>query len=105
MTREEHLAEIERLNALDRAENLRTLERIERDAAAFSLKHPGMYVTLFQDFGPVRFWPHRRLNVHTPTDGPCWIPNDRRAYWKNGKKRLFTDRQKIADQNATPTLS
>ena len=66
-------------------------------AKTLSIKNPGMYVTLYTCFG---LYAHlsKRLHVFAPTDsyGP--------SYWLNGKERPFTENQRIADQNATPTM-
>jgi hypothetical protein len=44
-----------------------------------------------------------RLQIHTPSDATDFTGNTG-TYWRNGKERSFTDAQRIADQNATPTL-
>ena len=45
----------------------------------------------------------KRLPVQSPSDGTHWS-GVTGTYWKNGKERRFTEKQRIADQNATPTL-
>ena len=67
-------------------------------AKEFSLKNKGQYVTLFACFG--LFLNHsKRLNVYAPSDS---LFGD---YWLNGVEKSFTTRQKIADEQSTPTLS
>jgi len=66
-------------------------------AEALSIKNPGMYVTLYTCFGLYALL-SKRLHVFAPTDS--WGD----VYWLNGNARLFTENQRIADQNATPTM-
>ena len=64
----------------------------------FSLKNKGQYVTLFACFG--LFLNHsKRLNVFAPSDSLFGV------YWLNGIEKPFTTKQKIADEQSTPTLS
>ena len=67
-------------------------------AKEFSLKNKGQYVTLFACFG--LFLNHsKRLNVFAPSDSLFGV------YWLNGIEKPFTTKQKIADEQSTPTLS
>ena len=63
-----------------------------------SLKNPGVYYTVENWFGPVVFL-HKRLHVFAPTSSVFG------GYWLNGKFKRFTEKQRIADSNATPILS
>ena len=64
-----------------------------------SKANPKLYVT-------AQIWPftgayvttHKRLNVFAPSDS-LW-----NLYWLNGKQKNFSDKQVIADQNATPMM-
>lgn len=44
-----------------------------------------------------------RLPIHAPSDASDWS-GQTGTYWKNGKERSFTEKQRIADQNATPIM-
>jgi len=74
----------------------------EREAKRFALwasqKNPGSYVTLYAAFG-IYCSIKKNMNVYEPTDSLFGV------YWLNGKEKLFTKKQRIADQNATPALS
>ena len=70
----------------------------KREAVAISKKHPGKYVTIHNCFG-LYAGLHSRLCVFAPSDSIAdW-------YVLNGKLKPFTERQRIADQNASPTMS
>lgn len=75
-----------------------TLDHIKRQARDYSIAHPGMYVIVVDAFGPF-IVARPRFGVYTPTDTPL------DCYWLNGREKKFTQRQIIADQLATPTLS
>ena len=67
-------------------------------AIKLSLDNPGMYVSVFVDFGCAGFNISRSLNVFAPSSSTyTW-------YVLNGKQRHFTEAQRIADQNATPMM-
>ena len=66
-------------------------------AKEYSLKNPGVYVTLFACFG-IFLSTSKQLNVYEPSDSLFDV------YWLNGKEKSFTTKQKIADERATPTL-
>ena len=64
----------------------------------FSIKNKGQYITLFANFG--LFLSHsKRLNVFAPSDSLFGV------YWLNGVEKSFTTKQKIADEQNTPTLN
>lgn len=75
-----------------------TLDEARAFAARLSLERPGMYVTLYACFG-IFAKAEKRLHTFAPSDS---IGD---SYWLNGKEKPFTSAQRIADQNATPTLS
>lgn len=67
-------------------------------AKEFSLENEGQYVTLFACFG--LFLSHSKyLKVHAPSDSLFGV------YWLNGIEKSFTTKQKIADEQSTPTLN
>jgi hypothetical protein len=68
-------------------------------AAACSLANPGKYVTVTVDFDYVLARLAASLNVFAPTDS--WGEH----YWLNGKAKPFTDAQRAADWQASPTMS
>jgi len=70
----------------------------KRFARARSKENPGSYVTLYASFG-IFCSIKKRMNVYEPSDSLFGV------YWLNGKEKSFTKKQRIADQNATPTLS
>ena len=74
-----------------------TLEDSKVMAERVSRQNPGKYITLYSCFG-LFIEVASRLSVHAPSDsvGGC--------YWLNGKEKRFTEAQRIADQQATPTL-
>ena len=66
-------------------------------AKEFSLNNKEQYVTLFACFG--LFLSHSKyLKVHSPSDSLFGV------YWLNGIEKPFTTKQKIADEQSTPTL-
>ena len=70
---------------------------IQNIAKEISLDHPGKYVLIVSAFGLYTAM-SKRLNIFAPDDSYFgW-------YVRNGKVRQFTTKQKIAAQNATPTL-
>tara|TARA_R110000751_G_scaffold97633_11_gene190075 strand:+ start:123 stop:380 length:258 start_codon:yes stop_codon:yes gene_type:complete len=75
-----------------------------KEAAAAALKvskaHPKEYVTL-------NIWPFGGAYVTAATTFNVFTPSDSFGdyYWLNGKRKPFTAKQKIADQNATPTMA
>ena len=73
------------------------LKDARRYALNFSKKNPGNYITLYACFG-LFVHSHKRLNVFAPSDSYG------KSYWLNGKEKNFSEKQVIADQNATPTM-
>lgn len=69
-----------------------------KQALAYSKANPSQYVTLQACFG-LFLSTSKRLNVFAPSDSVGG------TYWKAGKVRTFTNKQRIADQRATPTMS
>ena len=70
---------------------------IQNIAKEISLDHPGKHVVIVAAFG-LYATVSARLNVFAPDDSYFgW-------HVRNGKVRQFTTKQKIAAQNATPTL-
>ena len=70
---------------------------IQNIAKEISLDHPGKYVLIVAAFG-LHATVSARLNIFAPDDSYFgW-------YIQDGKVRQFTTKQKIAAQNATPTL-
>lgn len=80
---------------INAGENLPTAKQFARK---LSVENPGKYVLLIACFG-IFATMHTRLNVYAPSDS-CID-----TYWLNGKAHKFTKRQRVADQNATPTLT
>ena len=76
-------------------QNLKTAKQF---ALQLSKDNPNKYIALIACFGIFAVM-YNRLNVFSPSDSCC------ESYWLNGKEKQFTAAQKIADQNATPTLS
>ena len=74
------------------------LDDARRYALNFSRKNTTLYVTLHACFG-LMVETSKRLNVFSPSDSYT------KTYWLNGKEKSFTNAQRIADQNATPTMS
>ena len=75
----------------------KTTEACQDAIVEASLDSPGLYCGYFVDFGQAYLVRHKRLGVFAPTTYPC--------YALNGKLKQFTERQRVADQNATPALS
>jgi hypothetical protein len=90
----------------DEAMSIKTYTTLSeaRDAALReSEAAPSLYFWIYDCFG----WAidsAQRLPVYAPSDGTHWSGRTG-SYWKAGKERDFSDKQRIADQNATPTLS
>ena len=61
-------------------------------------ENKGMYCVCYTDFNEVHMSTSHYLGVYSPSD------SDFTWYVLNGKVRYFTDKQRIADQNATPTM-
>lgn len=68
------------------------------EAVALSIANSGAYITIGNCFGLFAF-KHKRLHVFAPSD--CAFD----WYALNGVVKKFTQSQKIADQNATPTMA
>ena len=68
-------------------------------AAALSLSNPDKYITVTVDFGYVTANLSARLTTFAPSDSWGGV------YWLNGQKRTFTDSQRAADRQASPTMS
>jgi hypothetical protein len=72
-------------------------QAIQNIAKEISNDHPGQYVVITAAFG-LHATVSARLNIFAPDDSYFgW-------HVRNGKVRQFTTKQKIAAQNATPTL-
>jgi hypothetical protein len=71
-------------------------------AQKLSAKNPGKYITIHSCFGLFAEI-NDRLHISAPSDSGSPFLNT--GYWLNGKERTFTEKQHIADQNATPTLT
>ena len=70
----------------------------KKEAVALSKANQGKYIIVWTIFTTAYAGMFKRLNVFAPTDTPFdW-------YVLNGKVKQFTNRQIIADQNATPIL-
>jgi len=80
--------------------NLSATNLTEARASALRLseEHAGKYITLVACFGLFANIADR-LHVFAPSDSV----HDH--YFLNGKEKPFTSRQKIANQNATPTMT
>ncbi len=57
---------------------------------------PDMYFYPFSEFGRALIFEMKRLNSQAPTD--CMSLSYGRAYYKNGKRKSFTKKQIIKDQ-------
>ena len=79
-----------------------TVDQAREYCRKLSLEHPGKYILLVSCFGAYAEI-HTRLHVNAPCDAHGFVGE--RMYWLNGKGKLFTENQIIADQNATPTMS
>ena len=80
-----------------------TLGEARNAALRESEAAPSLYFWVSNCFGWV-IDSAQRLPVHAPSDGSHWNGAGG-SYWKGGKERDFSEKQRIADQNATPTLS
>ena len=66
---------------------------------ALSKANPKLYVTALRwGFNEAYVTGSKRLHVFAPTSVMFGI------YWLNGKQKKFTEKQIIADQNATPQM-
>ena len=81
-----------------------TLEAAVAQAESYSHQNPTVYVRIGAAFD-IHLIVEKRLHVFAPSDTPWWLPDAWRGYWHNGKFRLFTLAQTIADQQATPTMA
>ena len=77
-----------------------TIKQAEIEAVAISKNNPGMYVTINATFGLFASL-SKRLHVNSPTDSPMGID----WYVINGTMKKFSNKMRIADQRATPTMS
>ena len=82
---------------------MRTYYQNKRDTMkaglALSKANPKLYVTAqMMPFTGAYVTTDKRLNVYAPSDS-LW-----NLYWLNGKQKNFSDKQVIADQNATPMM-
>ena len=78
-----------------------TPKAAKAEAIKASKRNPGWYVTVDEVFGMLYVGIHKRLNVFDPGSGhPCLD-----FYVLGGKVKQFTEKQIIACQNATPTMS
>jgi hypothetical protein len=83
--------------------NFRTIDEARAAALAASQDDASRYFWIENCFG----WfvnSANRLAIHTPSYASDWSGKTG-SYWKNGKERNFSEKQRIADQNATPTMS
>ena len=78
-----------------------TSEAAKAEAVKVSRANPGKYITVDAVFGLLYISIAERLHIHAPTDGHPSL----RIYVLNGKVKRFNDKQRIADQNATPTMN
>jgi len=77
----------------------RNEEQVKKSAISLSKKNRGMYIVPYVDFGQAFANMNKRLNVFSPSDATFgW-------YVINGKVKKFTGKQKVADQNNTPTMN
>jgi hypothetical protein len=77
--------------------NATTETEAKAEAISFSLDNPGQYVTTVACFG-LFLEAKPRLHANDPSDAAFpW-------YCLNGTAKPFTERQVIADQQATPAL-
>lgn len=75
-----------------------TESEAQLEVQALSEEYPGQYLIVVATFR-LQASTCKRLSVHAPSDS-CFT-----WYALNGKLWPFSSKQKIADQNATPTLS
>ena len=75
-----------------------TIADAKQEAKAYSAAHHGVYVTITACFG-LFLSESKRLNVFAPSDSYI------KCYWLNGVEKPFSEKQKIADQLATPIMS
>jgi len=80
-----------------------TIEEARAAILKESQAAPSLYFWITDCFGWLII-SAKRLPVHAPSQGSHWSGSTS-SYWKAGKERDFSDRQRIADQNATPTMS
>ena len=78
-----------------------TPEAARAEAIKASKRNPGWYITLSEVFGTLFVGVNKRLHVFAPTDAHPAL----KFYVLNGEVKQFTEKQIIADQNATPTMS
>ena len=78
-----------------------TPEAAKVEAVKVSRANPGKDITGDAVFGLLYISIAEQLHIHAPTDGHPSL----RFYVLNGKIKRFTDKQCIADQNATPTMN
>lgn len=76
-----------------------TEAKVQKSAVSLSKRNKGKYVTVYVDFGQAYAKVHGSLNVFSPTDSTF------KWYVLNGKVKKFSDKQKVADQNNTPTMT
>ena len=79
------------------------LDEVREAIIAASTADPSSYFWISNCFGWV-INSANRLPVHAPSDGSHWSGMTT-SYWKGGKERNFSEKQRIADQNATPMMS
>jgi hypothetical protein len=77
-----------------------TIDGAKAEAAKYSAAHPDLYVRVGSCFGAYLI-AEKRLHVFAPTDHSLLGIG---GYWKRGKFKPFTDSQRQADQDATPTM-
>ena len=70
----------------------------DAEEAAMTESRKGVYCYIVDGFGEGHVVVEKRLHVHAP--GDAYTDN----YWLHGKRKTFTDSQKIAHQLATPAL-
>ncbi|MBT7081849.1 MAG: hypothetical protein HN929_10345 [Chloroflexi bacterium] len=79
--------------------NARNIQDCKKEITALSNDNPGKYITFFVDFGEAYYRVQNNLNVFAPSDSNCGV------YALNGKLKSFTNSQRVADMNATPTMN
>jgi hypothetical protein len=83
-------------------ETFSVLDEARAEALRRSRANPSRYYWISDCFGWI-IVDAARLHVFAPSDGTHWSGRTG-TYWKNGKERAFTEKQRIADQNATPAM-
>jgi|TARA_R100000093_G_C1874498_1_gene52314 hypothetical protein len=80
----------------------KTIPEAKDFAQRLSAENPGKYVTIYSCFGLFAEI-NDRLHINAPSGSGSPFLNA--GYWLNGKERPFTEKQRIADEKATPALT